>query len=95
MVPREQGEVMPQRASGYRDDDLPTDIRCPDCGKVRVHADVFERGNPVSGLCPECGERLYFEEERRKVFDNCNVCGRRLHTEDEDAMGMCLICADE
>jgi ribosomal protein S27AE len=33
---------------------------CPDCGPVVVVADVWESGKPVSGECPECGERLYF-----------------------------------
>lgn len=35
-------------------------IGCPDCGIVEVTADVFDGGKPVSGLCPVCGDRLYF-----------------------------------
>jgi hypothetical protein len=35
-------------------------VDCLDCGRVEVQADVFERGNPTSGICPDCGERLYF-----------------------------------
>lgn len=35
-------------------------ITCPDCGLVRVKADVFENGKGVSGICPTCKERLYF-----------------------------------
>ena len=38
-------------------------IRCPDCGRVNVPVDAWSDETPVSGLCPECGERLYFEEE--------------------------------
>jgi transcriptional regulator with XRE-family HTH domain len=37
-----------------------TRIICPECGPVGVEADVFEGGRPVSGLCPRCGDRLYF-----------------------------------
>lgn len=81
------------RASGHRDGNLPKQIRCPDCGKVEVHADTFEGGKPVSAECPECGERLYFAEQ--VVFTHCNVCGRKLHTTEEDEMGMCLVCASE
>lgn len=42
--------------------------------------------------CAECEE---IEDDREVVFTNCNVCGRKLHTTDEEAMGMCAICADE
>lgn len=38
-------------------------IRCPDCGAVTVEPDAFNGDKPVSGVCPECGERLYFEEQ--------------------------------
>lgn len=41
-------------------DDLVVEIRCPDCGDVRVHADVFEHGEDISAICPGCNERLYF-----------------------------------
>lgn len=43
-------------------------ICCPDCGTVEVNADVFDKpGNAVSGICPDCGERLYFADgESRK-----------------------------
>lgn len=38
-----------------------TTIVCPDCGKVEVRPDVFNAPDEgVSGLCPKCGERLYF-----------------------------------
>lgn len=37
-------------------------ITCPDCGEVVVIGDVFEGGKPISGMCPGCGERLYFAE---------------------------------
>jgi predicted RNA-binding Zn-ribbon protein involved in translation (DUF1610 family) len=52
--------------SSYRqlrtDDEPPVThkIACPDCGPVVVQVDVYESGKPVSGVCPECGERLYF-----------------------------------
>lgn len=85
---------MSHRASGYRDDDLPKQIRCPDCGLVNVHPDVFERGVGVSAECPECKERLYFAEP--PVFTTCNVCGIKLKGDELDAeMGMCFRCADE
>lgn len=29
------------------------------------------------------------------VFTNCNVCGRELMRSDEEAIGMCAICANE
>jgi hypothetical protein len=29
------------------------------------------------------------------VFKNCNVCGRTLIHEDELAVGMCAVCANE
>ena len=38
-------------------------VTCPDCGEVEVRADVFDGDRGVSGKCPECGDRLY--------FDNC------------------------
>lgn len=79
--------------SGYADGKLPRGVHCPDCGYVQVDVDAFDGGRPVSGLCPQCGDRLYFDEP--KVFDNCNVCGRKLHTDEEDAVGMCAMCHDE
>ena len=33
--------------------------------------------------------------EGERVFTNCNVCGRELIMTDEEAMGMCQICANE
>lgn len=42
----------------------PSNVRtvvCPDCGEVKVTADIRSHGDMVSGLCPECGDRLYFE----------------------------------
>ena len=33
---------------------------CPDCGPVVVSVDVYDSGKPLSGECPQCGERLYF-----------------------------------
>lgn len=63
---------MPTRVSGYRDDELPVGIRCPDCGKVDVHADMFDGGNPISAECPECGVRLYFADDDDE--SDCPYC---------------------
>lgn len=46
--------------------DVPDWIVCPDCGPVIVESDVFGRDAlgqkiGISGECPECGDRLYFE----------------------------------
>lgn len=53
-----------EEAAGGTPDDHQDDpvIVCPDCGPVRVVGDVFERGRPISGECPKCGDRLYFAE---------------------------------
>jgi len=37
-------------------------IRCPDCGLVSVYPDAYDGKRPVSGLCPSCNERLYFDD---------------------------------
>ena len=29
-----------------------------------------------------------------RVFTHCNVCGRKLHDPEENAVGMCAICAN-
>lgn len=52
-----------QRAAkdGERAMGLAVDVNCPDCGSVNVKADVWEYGKPISGECPKCGERLYFD----------------------------------
>lgn len=52
-----------QRAAkeGERAMGLAVDVNCPDCGSVNVKADVWEHGKPISGECPKCGERLYFD----------------------------------
>lgn len=35
---------------------------CPDCGPVSVGPDIFDKDVPISGICPKCGDRLYFAE---------------------------------
>lgn len=69
-------------------------VRCPDCGLVTIHPDAFDADKPISGICPDCGDRLFFDDNE-PVFTNCNVCGIKLRTEAEDQMGMCERCADE
>lgn len=32
---------------------------------------------------------------KEAIFKNCNVCGRQLVRQDELAIGMCAICANE
>lgn len=55
---------MPVRVNKHEisKDEVP--IRCPDCGLVLVKLDAWNGEQPISGLCPDCGERLYFENER-------------------------------
>lgn len=45
----------------------------------------------------EKGYRRWISPSNRPkhVFSNCNVCGRELVREDEFAVGMCAICANE
>lgn len=38
---------------------------CPDCGPVSVDPDTFDKDVPISGICPKCGDRLYFAEKVR------------------------------
>jgi hypothetical protein len=40
-------------------------------------------------------ERDVFAAKMEAIFKNCNVCGRELVREDELAVGMCAICANE
>lgn len=39
-------------------------VVCPDCGPVTIGGDVLDHGKPISGVCPKCGDRLYFEPPR-------------------------------
>lgn len=50
------------RVSGYHEDNMPTDVRCPDCGRVPVRPDTFDGNRPVSAICPQCGDRIYFDD---------------------------------
>ncbi len=39
-----------------------TRIICPTCGEVDVDADTYQKdGTLISGPCPTCEERLYFD----------------------------------
>lgn len=55
------GYDLSEKPTGFPDSKR---VTCPDCGPVVVEGDVFESGKPISGMCPGCGERLYFAEPK-------------------------------
>lgn len=41
-------------------------LECPTCGPVMVLADVWEGAKAISGICPNCAERLHFDDPERE-----------------------------